>query len=99
MNRLIMCRDGRVEKMMREAGVDFFIQDDFDVSRIYTQLTAGKVSFDSTGWTGNTVEELKQAWFSKQSDGIFLINEGEEKPFMLEKDSEYKALYYANQNL
>ena len=92
----------RTERIMAEGGIDFTpIGDDegFDQSRVYTQLTADNVAYDAMGWTGNNLEELGRVWSSKPADRIFGIRHGEERPFMLDNDSEYKALFYAEVNL
>ena len=101
-------KDKAIE-MMQEAGVDYVLttsnfsiavtKDGFDQSRVYTQLTADNVAFDAMGWTGNTKEELKRHMASKPVDRIFGIRHGEERSFMLDQDSEYKALFYAWENL
>ena len=44
-------------------------------------------------------KELGREWSSKPADRIFGIRHGEERPFMLDNDSEYKALFYAEVNL
>jgi hypothetical protein len=90
----------RVEKIMKEAGVDYtpescFDLDMFDQTRIYTQLTADDVAWDAMGWTGNNIEELKRHISERPVDRIFGIRHGEERSFMLDQDNEYKALFYA----
>jgi len=90
-------KDKAVE-MMQEAGVDYTLPE-FDQSRIYTQLTADDVAYDAMGWTGNNREELKRHISERPVDRIFRIMHGEERPFMLDQDSEYKALFYAEVNL
>ena len=101
-------RDKAVE-IMQEAGVDYVLttsnfsiavtKDGFDQSKVYTQLTADDVAYDAKGWTGNNLEELGRVWSSKHADRIFGIRHGEERPFMLDQDNEYKALFYADENL
>jgi len=101
-------KDKAVE-MMQEAGVDYVLttsnfsiavtKDGFDQSKVYTQLTADDVAYDAMGWTGNNKEELKRHIAERPVDRIFGIRHGEERPFMLDQDSEYKALFYAWENL
>ena len=101
-------RDKAIE-IMQEAGVDYVLttsnfsiavaKDGFDQSRVYTQLTADNVAYDAMGWTGNNIEELKRHISERPVDRIFGIRHGEERPFMLDQDSEYKALFYAWENL
>ena len=101
-------RDKAIE-IMQEAGVDYVLttsnfsiavaKKGFDQTRIYTQLTADNVAFDAMGWTGNNREELKRHISERHVDRIFGIRHGEERPFMLDQDNEYKALFYAEVNL
>ena len=101
-------RDKAIE-IMQEAGVDYVLttsnfsiavtKDGFDQSKVYTQLTADDVAYDAMGWTGNNKEELKRHIAERPVDRIFGIRHGEERPFMLDQDSEYKALFYAWENL
>ena len=92
----------KTERIMAEAGIDFTPIGDyegFDQSRVYTQLTADRVAYDAKGWTGNNIEELKRHIAEKPVDRIFGIRHSGERPFMLDDDSEYKALFYAWENL
>ena len=92
----------RTERILQESGVDYTSPEkekEFDQSRIYTQLTADNVAFDAMGWTGNNKEELKRHIAERPVDRIFGIRHGEERPFMLDQDNEYKALFYAWENL
>jgi len=91
-------------RMMQEAGVDYSLSNKkrvstaFEQERIYTHVTADRVSLHAKGWSGNTIGELRIAMESKDSDMIFSIKSDEERAFMLCRDSEYKALFYAYEN-
>jgi len=92
-------KDDRIERFLQEAGVDYTLPDTFDVSRIYTQVNVSDVSLIAKGWTGDTLSELKRNMETKNLDRIFGIHYEEEHPFMMDKDSNYKALFYAYENL
>lgn len=65
-----------------------------DINRVYTHVTAHKVPLDAPGWCADSIEDLKKQ-MKKPKDTIFRIKVGLQKPFMLFKDTKYRALFYA----